>query len=351
MFNKEISIGKKQITQESPVYIIAEMSGNHNMNFDRAVKIIEAAKESGADAVKIQTYTADTMTLDCNNKYFQITQGTLWDGRTLYKLYKEAYTPWKWQPELKRIAEDIGLDFFSTPFDSSSVDFLEEMDIPIYKIASFEIVDIPLLRKVAALRKPMIISTGIARMADIELALDICKQEKNENVILLKCCSAYPTPYEDINLRTIQSMQESFDCIIGLSDHTLGTAVATASVAMGGKVIEKHLTLSRSDGGVDSAFSMEPEEFKRMVDDIRVVERALGKVTYELTEKQAAQREFGRSLFIAKDMKAGDIFTIDNLRSVRPGYGLHTKYLDTLLGRQIRRDTKMGTPMNWDLVK
>ena len=321
------------------------------MDFNRAVKIMEAAKESGADAIKIQTYTADTITLNCDNQYFQITQGTLWDGRTLHKLYEEAYTPWEWQPELKKIANEMGLDFFSSPFDFSSVDFLEKMDVPAYKIASFEITDIPLIRKVAGLGKPVIISTGIAKLADIELALQTCRETGNEDVILLKCCSEYPTPYEDINLRTMQSMEQTFDCIVGLSDHTMGNAVATASVALGGKVVEKHLTLSRADGGVDSAFSMEPAEFKKMVDDIRIVEKAIGRVTYDLTDKQLAEREHSRSLFIAQDMKAGDQFTPENLRSVRPGFGLHTKYYEQLLGKKIARDVSMGTPMAWELVE
>lgn len=349
--NKKISFSGSAIGETYPTYIIAEMSGNHNMDFNRAVKIMEAAKESGANAIKIQTYTADTITLNCDNQYFQITQGTIWDGRTLHKLYEEAYTPWEWQPELKKIANEMGLDFFSSPFDFTSVDFLEKMDVPAYKIASFEITDIPLIRKVAELGKPVIISTGIAKLADIELALQTCREMGNEDVILLKCCSEYPTPYEDINLQTMQSMAQTFDCIVGLSDHTMGNAVATASVALGGKVVEKHLTLSRADGGVDSVFSMEPAEFKKMVDDIRIVEKAIGRVTYDLTDKQLAEREHARSLFIAQDMKAGDQFTLENLRSVRPGFGLHTKYYEQLLGKKVTRDVSKGTPMAWDLVE
>lgn len=349
--NKQIEIGKKKIGCSSPTYIIAEMSGNHNMDFERAVKIIKAAKESGADAIKVQTYTADTITLNCDDPCFQITQGTLWDGTTLYKLYEKAYTPWEWQPELKIIANEMGLDFFSSPFDATSVDFLETMDVPAYKIASFEITDIPLIKKVAKLGKPVIISTGIAKLADIELALETCKEAGNDNIILLKCCSAYPTPYEDINLRTMVSMGDTFDCIVGLSDHTMGGVVAGASVAIGGKVVEKHLTLSRADGGVDSAFSMEPAEFKQMVDDIRTIEKALGTVTYALSEKQKAEREHARSLFVAEDMKNGDMFSEKNLRSVRPGCGLHTKYYEGLLGKRVSRDVKMGTPMSWDLIQ
>lgn len=349
--NKEIVINGRTIGNNFPAYVIAEMSGNHNLDFDRAVKIIKAAKDSGADAIKIQTYTADSITLNCDNSFFQITQGTIWDGTTLYKLYEKAYTPWEWQPKLQKIAEGLGLDFFSSPFDFASVDFLDKMSVPAYKIASFEITDIPLIKKIAKLGKPVIISTGIARLSDIELAVDTCKQVGNEDIILLKCCSEYPTPYEDINLKTLPSMGETFDCVVGLSDHTLGTTVAGASVALGGKVVEKHLTLSRAEGGVDSAFSMEPAEFRKMVDDIRIIEQALGKVTYELTEKQKAEREHSRSLFIAENMNKGDVFTSANLRSVRPGFGLHTKHYEELLGKKINRDIKMGTPMSWNFVE
>ncbi|MBP5223091.1 MAG: pseudaminic acid synthase [Lachnospiraceae bacterium] len=348
--NKEIWIGDRKISEDSPTFVIAEMSGNHNMDFDRAVKIMEAAKEAGADAIKIQTYTADSITLDCDDPCFQITQGTLWDGMTLHKLYETAYTPWEWQPKLQKIAEEMGLIFFSSPFDPSSVDFLEKMNVPAYKIASFEINDIPLIKKVALLGKPIIISTGIAYQADIELALRTCREAGNDQVILLKCCSAYPTPYEDINLKTIPNLKETYDVITGLSDHTLGTAVAGAAVALGARVVEKHMTLKRRDGGPDCAFSMEPQEFKEMVDHIRIIEKALGKVTYDLTPKQAREREHSRSLFIAKDMKKGEIFTPDNLRSVRPADGLHTKYYEELLGKKVNRDVKLGTPMSFSLI-
>ena len=349
--DREIRIGSKIISQDSPTFIVAEMSGNHNMDFDRAVEILKAAREAGADAVKIQTYTADTITLDCDDPCVQITQGTLWDGITLHKLYQTAYTPWEWQPRLKKMAEEMGLLLFSSPFDFSSVDFLEEMDVPAYKIASFEITDIPLIRKVARLGKPVILATGIARLADIELAVQTCREEGNEQVILLKCCSAYPTPYEDVNLRTIPNLAETFQCLAGLSDHTMGTAVAAGAVALGAKMVEKHMTLCRSDGGPDAAFSMEPQEFKEMVDNIRILEKALGKVTYDLSDKQAREREHSRSLFVAQDMKAGDVFTPENLRSVRPADGLHTKYYEQLLGRRITRDAKKGTPMAWSLVE
>ncbi len=347
---KEIQIGKHMISENSPTFIVAEMSANHLMDFDRAVAIMQAAKDAGADAIKIQTYTPDTITLDCDDPCFQITQGTIWDGTTLHKLYQGAYTPWEWQPQLKKIAEEMGLIFFSSPFDLSSVDFLEEMDVPVYKVASFEINDIPMIQKIAKLGKPIIMATGVAYMSDIELALQTCKEAGNENVILLKCCSAYPAPYEDINLKTMPSMKETFDCIVGLSDHTMGTAVASAAVALGAKVVEKHLTLSRADGGADAAFSMEPHEFKEMVDNIRMIEKALGRATYDLTQKQKNSREHARSLFVAKDMKAGDVFTPDNLRSVRPSCGLHTKYYEDLLGKKIRKDAKLGTPMSWELV-
>lgn len=349
--NKEIKIGNHVLSEDSPAFIVAEMSANHNMDFDRAVSIMQAAKEAGADAVKIQTYTADTITLDCDDPCFQITQGTLWDGTTLHKLYESAYTPWEWQPELKKIAEEMGLAFFSSPFDFSSVDFLEEMGVPAYKVASFEITDIPLIRKIAQKGKPVIMATGVAHLADIELAVNTCREEGNEDVILLKCTSAYPTPYEDVNLRTIPSMADTFECLTGLSDHTFGCAVPGAAVALGARMVEKHLTLRRADGGPDSAFSMEPEEFAQMVDQIRKIEKALGKVTYTLTPAQEREREHSRSLFIAKDMKAGDVFTPENLRSVRPANGLHTRYYEELLGKRIARDAKMGTPMCWELVR
>lgn len=349
--NKEIKIGNRSINETAPVFIIAEMSANHLMDYRRAVEIMAAAKEAGADAIKIQTYTPDTITLDCDDSCFQITQGTIWDGTTLHKLYETAYTPWEWQPRLKQEAEAMGLVFFSSPFDLTSVDFLEDMDVPAYKVASFEINDIPFIRKIAATGKPIIMSTGIAYMADIELALRTCREEGNENVILLKCTSAYPAPYEDINLKTIPNMKETFDCLVGLSDHTMGSAVAGAGVALGAKVVEKHLTLSRKDGGADAAFSMEPGEFKEMADNIRLIEKALGKVTYDLTPKQTKSREHSRSLFVAADMKKGEAFTPQNLRSVRPSCGLHTIHYEELLGKKAARDIRMGTPMSWELAE
>lgn len=347
---KEIGIGNKIIGEGHPAFIIAEMSANHLQDFGRAVRIIEQAKECGADAVKLQTYTPDTITIDCDKSYFRINQGTIWDGTTLHKLYQQAYTPWEWQPKLKQIAEEMGLVCFSSPFDCTSVDFLEEMGVPAYKIASFEITDIPFIRKIARLKKPIVISTGIAYMEDIDRVVSVCREEGNDQIILLKCTSAYPTPYEEINLKTIPNMKETFGCITGLSDHTMGTAVAVAAAAMGAKVIEKHFTLSRTDGGADSAFSMEPDEFKKMVDEIRIVEKAMGTVTYRLTPKQVKSREHSRSLFVVSDIRKGDAFTEDNIRSIRPGFGLHTIYYDTVLGRTARTDIERGTPLSWELI-
>ena len=346
-----IQIGSRMIGEEYPAFIIGEISANHNGNIENAVKLIKAAKEAGVDAIKLQTYTADTITIDSNNEYFQIKQGTLWDGRTLHNLYQEAYMPWDWQPKLKRIAEEEGLICFSSPFDKTAVDFLEDMDVPAYKVASFEITDIPLIEYMASKGKPMIIATGIATISDIELAINACKRVGNDQIILLKCTSAYPAPMEDVNLRTIANIKETFNVIPGLSDHTLGIEVAIASVAFGAKVIEKHITLSREDGGPDAAFSLEPHELKNMVQSIRNIEKAIGKVTYELTEKQQKSREFSRSLFIVKDIKAGEVFTEENVRSIRPGFGLHPKYIDDILGKVASEDLCKGSPLQWKYVK
>ena len=296
--DKRIRIGKRYVGEGEKTFVVAEVSANHLQDYGRAEAIIKAAAQAGADAVKLQTYTPDTITLDCDNDYFQITQGTIWDGTTLHKLYEEAYTPWEWQPRLMEYANGLGLECFSSPFDATAVDFMKEMDMPAYKVASFEINDIPLIRKIAGLGKPVILATGIAYLEDMERALQVCKEEGNEQVVLLKCTSAYPSPYGEMNLKVIPNMAQVFDCITGLSDHSMGTAAAVASVALGAKMVEKHLTLSRADGGPDGAFSMEPDEFKKMVDEIRIVEKALGKVTYELSEKQKRSREDGRSLFV-----------------------------------------------------
>ena len=347
---KEFKIGNRMVGEGHPTFIVAEMSANHLMNYDRAVQIIHATKEAGADAVKLQTYTPDTITLDCENQYFQITQGTIWDGTSLHKLYETAYTPWEWQPKLMKIANDLGMECFSSPFDPTAVDFMTQMQMPAYKIASFEINDIPLIRKIAKLHKPMIFATGVAYLEDIERALAVCREEGNDQVVLLKCTSAYPSPYEDMNLKVIPNMAQVFECLTGLSDHSMGTAAAVASVALGGHMVEKHLTLSRADGGPDGAFSMEPAEFKKMVDDIRIVEKALGKVTYELTEKQKRSREDSRSLFVVKDMKEGEEFTPENVRSVRPAFGMHTMYYEEILGRKAKQDLAKGTPLDWKYI-
>ncbi len=330
---------------------MAELSANHLQKFDNAVKLIKAAKEAGVDAVKLQTYTPDTMTIDCDNEYFQIKQGTIWDGKTFYQLYKEAYTPWEWQPKLKEIAENEGLICFSSVFDKTAVDFLEEINVPCYKIASFEITDIPLIKYVASKGKPVIISTGIAMLSDIEEAVNVCTKMRNNQIALLKCTSAYPTSLEEVNLRAIPNLAETFKTVVGLSDHTLTISVPIASVALGACIIEKHLTLSRSLGGLDAAFSLEPEEFKEMVGAVREVEEALGEVSYDLSERTKKSREFSRSLFVVKDVKAGDVFTEGNVRSIRPGYGIEPKYLKNILGRRALKEIKKGTPLKWDLIE
>lgn len=349
--DKRIKIGSRYVGEGEKTYIVAEVSANHLQDFDRAKAIILAAKEAGADAVKLQTYTADTITLDCDNDYFQITQGTIWDGTTLHKLYQEAYTPWEWQPKLMKYANELGMECFSSPFDDTAVDFMQEMNMPAYKVASFEINDIPLIRKIARIGKPIIFATGVAYLEDMERALQVCKEEGNEQVIMLKCTSTYPSPYEDMNLKVIPNMAQVFDCLTGLSDHSMGSAVAVASVALGAKMVEKHLTLSRADGGPDAAFSMEPAEFKQMVDEIRIVEKALGRVTYELTDKQKKSREDSRSLFVVKDIKAGEAFTKENVRSIRPAFGMHTMYYEEILGQKAKMDIAKGTPLDWKYIE
>lgn len=343
-----MKIGQREIDNLKPVYIVAEMSANHNMEISRAKAIIDAAVESGADAVKLQTYTPDTITIDCNRPEFQ-TQG-IWKGQTLYELYQKAYTPWEWHEELKEYAETAGITLFSSPFDLTAVDFLEKLNMPAYKVASFEINDIPLIRKIAQTGKPVIISTGVAQLSDIDLAIRTCRKEGNDNIVLLKCVSEYPAPYERMNLRTITNMIETFGCVVGLSDHSMGSEVAIASVALGAKMVEKHFTLKRSDGGEDSAFSMEPEEFANMVQQIRNVEVALGNVHYELDEKQLKERKGARSLYVVKDISKGEVFTPDNMRSIRPGLGLHTMYWEEILGKKAKCSIKKGTPMEWKYV-
>ncbi|MPM49101.1 Pseudaminic acid synthase [bioreactor metagenome] len=348
--NHIIKIGDKVIGGNSPTFIIAEMSANHLQSFDNAVKIIKEAKRAGADAIKLQTYTPDTITIDCDNEYFQIKQDTIWDGTTLHKLYKTAYTPWEWQPKLKKIAEEEGLICFSSPFNKTAVDFLEDMDVLAYKIASFEITDIPFIEYIASKGKPIIISTGIATLSDIEEAVNACKRMGNEQVALLKCTSAYPSPLEEINLNTMPNIRKTFKTIVGLSDHTLGHSVAVGAVALGAKIVEKHFTLSRADGGPDAAFSMEPEEFKNMVNSIREIEKALGEVSYDLTYKMRRSREHSRSLFIVKDVKAGEELNEENVRSIRPGFGMHPRYYNDILGKRAKMDIKKGTPLNWNLI-
>ena len=340
--NRHIGLGK-------PTYIIAEMSGNHNQDFEHAVKIIEAAKESGADAVKLQTYTPDTITINCDSDYFRI-KGTIWEGKNLYELYGEAYTPWEWQPKLKIIANDLGMDLFSTPFDHTAVDFLEKMDVPVYKVASFELVDIPLLRKIAQTGKPIIMSTGMATLAEIDEAVSAIRKAGGNQLALLKCTSAYPAPPEEMNLRTIPHLANAFGVAAGLSDHTLGIAVPVAAVALGACIVEKHLALSRSLPGPDSAFSLTPDEFKAMVEAIREAEKALGAISYEISEKEKSSRVFRRSLFVVRDMEPEDVFSHENIRSIRPGFGLHTRHIENVVGRKATRKICMGTPLGWELV-
>lgn len=346
-----MNIGNFKVNDKSPCFIIAELSANHGHDINIAKETIKAAKECGADAIKLQTYTADTITIDCDNKYFQINQGTLWDGTTLYKLYQEAYTPWEWQKELKEYAETLGLVCFSSPFDQTAVDFLEDLDVPAYKIASFEINDIPLIEYIASKGKPIIISTGIATLEDIELAVETCKKAGNDNIILLKCTSQYPAKLEDANLNTMVDLKERFGVMVGLSDHTMDIEVPITAVALGAKVIEKHFILDRSIGGPDADFSLDKKEFKAMVDSVRKAEKAMGIVSYDLDEKKIKSREFSRSLFIVKDVKKGDIITEENVRSIRPGYGLHTKYYDEVLGKKFNDDLKKGTPLSFDVIE
>ncbi len=326
-------------------FIIAELSANHNHKKEIALESIKAAKEVGADAVKIQTYTADTMTLNCENEYFQIKQGTLWDGTTLYKLYQQAYTPWEWHKELFDYANEIGILLFSTPFDITAVDFLEELKNPIIKIASFELVDIPLIEYAASKGKPMIMSTGIATLQEIHEAVQACHRVGNYDITLLKCTSSYPAPLNEANLLTIPDMKSRFDCKVGLSDHSTGNIAACTAVALGAQVIEKHFIIDKSIGGPDAAFSMTKDEFAEMVKRVRETEECLGSVSYELSEKMKKNRKFARSLFACADIKKGEVFTEKNLRSVRPGDGCSPKYLPELLGKVSDRDYSFGDPI------
>lgn len=345
-----IQIKNRHIGLGEPVYIIAEMSANHYKDFEQAVGILRAAKEAGADAVKLQTYTPDTITISSEKAYFRIGGGTLWDGQKLYELYEQAYTPWEWQPRLKGIADELGIDLFSTAFDPSAVDFLEEMGVPAHKIASFEIVDLALIEKMARTGKPLIISTGMATLSEIEEAVKTASNAGARQMALLKCTSAYPALPEEANLRTIIHLREAFSLPVGLSDHTLGIAVPVTAVALGASLIEKHFTLSRSKRGPDSAFSLEPGEFRAMVDAIRTAEKALGRICYQPGKDEAKSLVFRRSLFVVRNIKADEEFTHKNVRSIRPGYGLHPRYLGDVLGRRASCDIQSGSPLEWYMV-
>ncbi len=334
-----------------PPFIIAEMSGNHNHSLDRALEIVEAAAKSGAHALKIQTYTPDTMTLDLDEGEFHISDPkSLWAGTSLFKLYGEAYTPWEWHKPIFDRARELGIIAFSTPFDATSVDFLESLDVPCYKIASFENTDIPLIRRVAATGKPLIISTGMASVAELDETVRAAHEAGCQDLILLKCTSTYPATAGNTNILTIPHLRELFGCEVGLSDHTMGVGVSVASVALGASVIEKHFTLNRADGGVDSAFSMEPAEMAQLVVETERAWQALGQVSYGPGEAEKKSLQYRRSLYVAQDIKAGDVLTHDNLRAIRPGLGLPTKYLDIVLGKTVRQDVKRGTALSWGLL-
>jgi len=348
--NEIIVEGRKIGPNEKP-FIIAEMSGNHNQSLERALKIVEEAAKAGAHALKIQTYTADTMTLNMENPDFKIIdEGSLWKGNTLYKLYQQAYTPWEWHKPIFERARELGIIPFSTPFDITAVEFLEKLDVPMYKIASFENNDIPLIKKVASTGKPMIISTGMATVSELDETVRAAREAGCKDLILLKCTSTYPASPENTNLLTIPHLRDLFDVQVGLSDHTLGIGVAVASVALGATVIEKHFTISRSDGGVDAAFSIEPEEMKSLVEETERAWQALGKVSYGPTKAEESSLKYRRSIYICKDMKKGDVFTKENLRIIRPGFGLPAKYFDIFLGKKVNKNVSKGTPLSWDLI-
>lgn len=332
--------------------IIAELSCNHIQHFDIACKTIETMAASGADVVKVQNDIADGgVTIKCDNDYFQVKGGTLWDGETLYSLYTKTDTPWDWIPKLQELAHSLGMGFFSTPSDVTGVDFLEKLNVPCYKISSFEITDLGLIEKVAKTGKPIIMSTGIAEEEDIQLAVDTCRKVGNKNILLMKCTSSYPAPIEEANLLTIPDMKNRFGVRVGLSDHSMGNVVASTAVALGAEMVEKHFILDRRLGGPDADFSMEPEEFKEMVSRIREVEKSIGRVKYELSEKGKQNRHFAKSLFFVKDMKAGDFITAENMKAIRPGNGVHPKYYNELLGKRVKRDIQLGTPVDWDLIE
>jgi N-acetylneuraminate synthase len=345
-----ITIDGRRIDFSQPAYVIAEISANHNQSLESALKLISLAKECGADAVKIQTYTPDTMTLDCNNGYFQIGEGTIWEGKNLYQLYGEAFTPWQWHAELFTHARKVGITLFSTPFDETAVELLEKQDAPAYKIASFELVHLPLIRRVAQTGKPLIMSTGMGSLEEIAIAVETAREAGCRELALLKCTSAYPAPPEEANLRTIPHLADAFGVPAGLSDHTMGSAVAVASVCLGGCIIEKHFTQSRAVPGPDSAFSMEPAEFKAMVDNVRTAEQALGRVSYELTEKEKASRVFRRSIFVVQDIPAGGEITPENVRIIRPGHGLPPQDWERVIGRKAQKALRRGEPLTWEAL-
>jgi pseudaminic acid synthase len=346
---KTASQVQQQTVNTPRTYIIAELSANHGGSLDHACETMRAMKTAGADAVKLQTYTPDTMTINCDREEFQVGTGTLWAGRGLYDLYEEAHTPWDWHPRLFELAAKLGMDCFSTPFDPTAVDFLEQFDPPVYKVASFELVDLPLIEYIASKGRPIIMSTGMGSLAEISEAVEVI-QAAGVPLTLLKCTSAYPSPPESMNLRTIPHLSQAFGVPTGLSDHTLGIAVPVAAVAVGACVIEKHFTLSRNDPGPDSAFSLEPAEFRAMVDAVRVTEKALGKVNYQITEKEQASKAFRRSLFVVQDVKAGEEFTAENVRSIRPGHGLPPKFIKSVIGKRASQDIARGTPLSDDLL-
>ena len=345
-----IEIGGRVIGVGHPTYVIAELSANHNQDFDQAVRILHAAKDAGADAIKLQTYTADTITLRSDKEYFRIGGGTLWDGRTLHDLYQEAFTPWEWQPKLKTITEELGMHLFSSAFEATAVDFLEQMRVPAHKVASFELVDIGLILKMARTGKPIIMSTGMATEAEISEALQAARGAGATQIALLKCTSAYPASADEANLLTIPELSRRFGCPAGLSDHTMGVAVPVAAVALGACILEKHLCLRRADGGPDGAFSLEPEEFKAMVAAVRTAERSLGLVQFAPSPSEVNSRRFRRSLFIVTDVKKGELFTEQNVRSIRPADGLHPRYYPEVLGKRAAVDIEPGTPLAWALV-
>lgn len=348
---ESIKIADRFIGRGYAPFVIAEMSGNHNQSLERALDIVEAAAKAGAHALKIQTYTPDTMTLDLDEREFHISDpNSLWAGTSLYKLYGEAYTPWEWHKPIFDRARELGIIAFSSPFDGTAVDLLESLDVPCYKIASFENVDLPLIRRVAATGKPLIISTGMATVAELDEAVRVAREAGCKDLILLKCTSTYPATAENTNILTIPHLRELFDCEVGLSDHTMGVGVSVASVALGATVIEKHFTLNRADGGVDSAFSMEPSEMMQLAVETERAWQALGQVSYGPTEKEKKSLVFRRSLYVVRDIKAGEVLTQENLRAIRPGYGLPPKYLTALLGRRVVKDVKRGTATSWDLI-